>query len=88
MLGWEQKKIGSTAASKALHLACPDLFVMWDAKIGVKYRCNKYKGNGKEYFKFLTEMKDLGKGLENTINDLQQKYGRRITSNLIPLISK
>jgi len=77
----KQKPVGSTAASKVLHLACPNLFVMWDSEIRRGYK--KHKGDGKEYFEFLCQMKDMWKKLETTIKSLQQKYGgKRITRML------
>jgi hypothetical protein len=32
-----KKRVGSTAASKVLHLICSDLFIMWDSEIRKKY---------------------------------------------------
>lgn len=72
-----QKEVGSTAASKVLHLCCPNLFIMWDSAIRGKYK--KYSADGKDYFGFLKEMRDLGKKLEITIRDLQHRYGKNIT---------
>ena len=74
----KQKEVGPTAASKVLHLTCPDLFVMWDTAIRNK-GYEKYNGDGKDHFEFLCEMKDIAKALENTIRDLQQKYAERVT---------
>jgi len=75
----KQKKVGSTAASKVLHLTCPDLFFMWDLNIRNYYEKNK--GDGKEYFDFLTQMKEMckSKELETTIGDLQRESGKKIT---------
>ncbi|MGF3573673.1 MAG: hypothetical protein ACQXXG_09695 [Candidatus Bathyarchaeia archaeon] len=74
----KQKEVGPTAASKVLHLTCPDLFVMWDTAIRNK-GYGKYNGDGKDYYEFLCEMKDIAKALENTIRELQQRYGERVT---------
>jgi len=74
----KQKEVGPTAASKVLHLACPDLFVMWDTAIRNK-GYGKYDGDGKDYFEFLCEMKSMAKALESTIGDLQQRYRERVT---------
>ena len=71
------KNLNSTTASKILHLCCPDLFIMWDKAIRVKYR--KRNGDGEDYFQFLIEMKKLWKILYETIKDLQKKYGKRAT---------
>jgi len=72
-----QKEVGSTAASKAFHLTCPDLFVMWDGKIRTEY--GMHNGGGKDYFEFLRMMKDLWKKLKPEIDKLQQEYGDRAT---------
>ena len=67
----KEKEVGPTATSKVLHLTCPNLFIMWDFAIR-----NKYNGDGKGYFEFLSEMKKMGEELESTIKDLKQKYGK------------
>jgi len=73
-----QKEVGPTAASKVLHLTCPNLFVMWDTAIRNKgYK--KKSADGKDYFEFLCEMKNMWKALELTIRNLQQRYGQRAT---------
>jgi predicted transcriptional regulator len=76
----DQKEVGSTAASKVLHLTCPKLFIMWDSAIRGEYKKNN--GDGKDFFEFLSEMKNTGKELEDTINDLQQKY-KNLTTRII-----
>jgi len=73
----KERKVGSTAASKILHLICPNLFVMWDSAIRTEYK--KRRGNGEDYFEFLKEMKALGKEQESIIKELQQRYGKRAT---------
>lgn len=71
------KYVGSTAASKVLHLCCPDLFLMWDADIRNGYE--KWEGDGKDYFQFLVDMQRLWNALNKTIEELQRKYGKRAT---------
>ena len=68
----ETKRVGSIAASKVLHLSCPNLFVMWDFAIRNGYK--KYDGDGKDCYEFLSQMKKMWKELKITIEDLQQKY--------------
>jgi len=71
------KHVNSTATSKVLHLCCPDLFVMWDAKIRDGY--HKFNGDGEDYFQFLIDVKNVWNTLEDTIKELQKKYGLRPT---------
>jgi len=72
------KQVGPVAASKILHLACPDLFIMWDTNIRNRgYK--KYYGDGEEYHEFLVEMRSIWKALENTISDLQVRHGNKVT---------
>jgi hypothetical protein len=75
----KRKEVGPTATSKVLHLACPDLFVMWDSAIREGYK--KYDGNGVDYFEFLCAMKEIAEtdALKSTIMDLQRKYSERVT---------
>lgn len=73
----KEKEVGSTAASKVLHLACPDLFVMWDRDIRTVYK--KRSGDGKDYFEFLIGMKRIWEKRQDTIKELQDKYGKRET---------
>lgn len=73
----KRRKVGLVATSKALHLTCPNLFMMWDTGIRIKY--GKKRGDGKEYFEFLCGMKCMGEKLKGTIKELQQKYGKRAT---------
>jgi len=73
----KDKYVRSTAASKVLHLCCPDLFLMWDDNIRKEYE--KRKGNGEDYFQFLVDMQKLWNGLSETIEELQRKYGKRAT---------
>ena len=74
------KTVGSTAASKLLHLACPDLFVMWDTKIRGGY--GKSKGDGEDYFHFLLQMKGMIIRLQTTIDRLAGKYRKSKTKVL------
>jgi len=71
------KRVGPTATSKVLHLCCPDLFVMWDAKIREGY--SKYEGNGKQYFEFLCIMQYYLRELSDIIKQLTKKYGLKPT---------
>jgi hypothetical protein len=73
----KRKHVGSTAASKVLHLCCPDLFLMWDADIRNGYE--KWEGDGKDYFQFLKDMQKLWNTLNETIEEMQRKYGKRAT---------
>jgi len=73
------KRVGPTAASKTLHLVCPDLFVMWDSKIRTKYG---RLGIGHDYFEFLEQMREFGKEVRAAIQHLEKKYARRPTKLL------
>jgi len=73
----KDRYVGSTTSSKVLHLCCPDLFVMWDADMRNGYE--KWEGNGKDYFQFLKDMQKLWNALNETIEELQRKYGKRAT---------
>ena len=75
----KRKRVGPTAASKALHLVCPDLFIMWDSKIRIKYG---RQGVGHEYFEFLKDMKDVADEVNTAIEHLEKTYGRRPTKLL------
>jgi hypothetical protein len=69
--------VGPTATSKALHLVCPNLFIMWDVKIRNEY--GKIKGNGEDYFEFLCEMRTFSQALEGTVKNVEHRFGRRRT---------
>jgi len=71
------KRVGPTSTSKVLHLCCPDLFVMWDAKIREGY--SKYEGNGKQYFEFLCIMQYYLHELSDIIKQLTNEYGLKPT---------
>jgi hypothetical protein len=47
--------------------------MMWDAEI--RYG----EGTEKDYFQFLTDMKELWNSLEATITEPQTKYGKPVT---------
>lgn len=57
--------IGKTAASKVLHLICPDFFPMWDTKIADAYRRERKNNNqqkpdsGADYYEFMLWVKDF-----------------------------
>jgi len=51
-------KFGSVPASKLMHMAIPELFVMWDTGIKSKYHLSPYSvaGHARQYVKFLKLM--------------------------------
>lgn len=51
-------KFGSVPASKLMHMAIPELFVMWDVGIKSKYRVSSYYSvdHAEQYIKFLKIM--------------------------------
>lgn len=60
-----EKVIGKTAASKVLHLICPDFFPLWDTKIADAYRRER-KNNHKlkadssaDYYEFMIWVKNF-----------------------------
>jgi len=67
------KRVGPTAASKALHLVAPNLFMIWDRKIRDKYMFGE---NGAEYVRFLVNMQTWLKKLKSPIDALQRRYGK------------
>ena len=69
----KSKYLGSTTASKVLHLCCPDFFVMWDSYI--EYG----NGTGDDYFQFLNEMRDLWNALQQVVSELEKIYCKRAT---------
>jgi len=70
------KRVGPTAASKALHLVAPNLFMMWDRAIRNDY---VFKENGAEYAIFLVNMQTWLKELKTPIDALQRQYGKTCT---------
>ena len=70
------KRVGPTTTAKVLHLALPNLFMIWDRRIREYY---EFKDTGSEYFRFLEIMQDWNQKLFKTINSLQEKYGKSST---------
>jgi hypothetical protein len=70
------KRVGPTAASKALHLVAPNLFMIWDRAIRNHY---VFKENGAEYVRFLVSMQIWLKKLKSPIGALQSRYGKSCT---------
>jgi hypothetical protein len=70
------KRVGPTAASKALHLVAPNLFIIWDRAIRNHY---VFKESGAEYVRFLVNMQTWLKKLKSPIDALQRLYGKSCT---------
>lgn len=70
------KQVGSIAASKALHLIAPDFFVMWDDDIKEYY---EFGDTGKEYQRFLANMKHWIEQLNPTVTSLSEQFGKTKT---------
>jgi len=70
------KRVGPTAASKALHLVAPNLFMIWDRAIRNHYM---FEENGAEYVRFLVNMQTWLKILKTPIDALQRRYGKTCT---------
>jgi len=70
------KRVGPTAASKALHLVAPNLFIIWDRAIRNRYI---FKENGAEYVRFLVNMQIWLKKLKSPIGALQRRYRKSCT---------
>ena len=73
------KRVGPTAASKALHLVAPNLFIIWDRAIRDHYI---FRENGAEYVRFLVSMQTWLKKLQSPIGALQSLYGKPCTKIL------
>ena len=73
------KKVGPTATAKVLHLALPNLFMIWDRKIR---NCYGFQDTGREYARFLRTMQNWNKKLSTTIESLQHIYGKSCTKLL------
>jgi len=82
------KNIGSTSASKILHLLRPEFFVMWDYDIAKKYHVEM---SPKGYLKFLMRCQSFLKsileeyrksGIEDPEVYLSNKYGKPLTKLL------
>lgn len=84
-------QIGKTAVSKIMHLALPNLFVMWDKKISERYNCKRTEDC---YLEFLENMQIEAKNLleqfkkknhlENISdseaqNRFEEKYRKKLT---------
>ena len=55
----EEKDVnGPTAATKVLHLLCPEFFPMWDTKIR---RDVRIRGNEEGYYKYMEEIQSVSK---------------------------
>jgi hypothetical protein len=67
------KRVGPTATAKVLHLAVPNLFMIWDRKIR---NCYGFQDDGREYVRFIANMQNWSKKLNTTIEALQDKYGK------------
>jgi hypothetical protein len=70
------KRVGPTATAKVLHLAIPDLFMIWDSRIR---SCYGFQESGREYVRFIVNMQNWNKELSRTIETLHQKYGKSNT---------
>jgi hypothetical protein len=70
------KRVGPTATSKVLHIATPDLFMIWDREIRNSYG---FQDSGKEYLPFLANMQNWLKKLGTTVENLQNEYGKSCT---------
>lgn len=84
--------IGSTSASKILHLLRPELFVMLDVEIAKKFQVNM---NPVGYLRFLNLCQSMLKAIfekyrERGINNpelyLVSKFGKSLTSYLMNII--
>jgi hypothetical protein len=70
------KRVGPTATSKVLHLAIPNLFMIWDRQIR---NCYGFQDSGRAYARFIANMQNWSKKLNTTIETLQEKYGKSCT---------
>jgi hypothetical protein len=70
------KRVGPTATAKVLHLAIPNLFMIWDRQIR---NCYGFQDSGREYARFIAKMQNWSKKLSTTIKALQEKYGKSCT---------
>lgn len=76
------KHVGPTAASKILHLANPEIFVMWDEKIRDMYNV---RGTATGYLEFLSKNQRLLKDVFNKKEcyELRLKFGNKTLAKLI-----
>ncbi len=70
------KRVGPTATAKVLHLAVPNLFMIWDRKIR---NCYGFQDSGREYVRFIANTQNWNEKLSTTIEALQGKYGKSCT---------
>ena len=70
------KRVGPTATAKVLHLALPNLFMIWDRKVRNSLGFGE---NGGEYIRFLENMQDWNKKLNSIICSLEKKYDKTTT---------
>lgn len=63
------KGVQLTGASKLMHLAVPNVFVMWDGYI--RKACGFKKGNSEDYFDFLKKM-------QQEFKNIKQRNGRTL----------
>jgi hypothetical protein len=70
------KRVGPTATAKVLHMALPNLFMIWDRRIR---NCYGFRDRGREYVRFLANMQNWNKELGTTIDALQKEYGKSCT---------
>lgn len=89
-----RKSIECTGASKAIHLICPELFMMWDNEIKRNYhRLHPFYRIRSEsleecYVEFLKTMQEVAKAIlsKKTIDEIRQAYYDRFYSREPQLI--
>jgi hypothetical protein len=69
-VGAGKRTVGFTAASKILHMAIPDLFVMGDEAIRTEYGC---EGNSAGYVNFILRMNVVARDLIHQASGNRQK---------------
>jgi len=79
-----EKAIGRIAATKVLHLICPNLFPLWDNDIAraVKNELDRKSegrnevdnSSGADYYRFMQEMQNLIKEYKGLLSDLANRY--------------
>ena len=95
------RRLGQVAASKILHILCPDFFPMWDDRIASAFRDehnslgmndNKIEYFSKEeYYKFMLQIQWLMREYSDILGELSINYQRtklRILDEFLWLISK
>ena len=63
--------VGPTAATKVLHLLCPEFFPMWDTKIR---RDVRIRGDEEGYYKYMEEIQEFVKRYNELLSSLSNKY--------------